>query len=164
MVGDADGSAHLELRLSARIGLSGQQRRRRLQAGCGRSSFDPERPLWAKPVGRDLFAQWLAVRTNAVADGLGVQASELKGEACGATGSKVREPAAPAAYHPPEPSPWGRPSELGSRLVALPPTAAARTNAVPPWLEAPARQSRTTMKKRSSRHGIGCSHMAPRAA
>ena len=32
MVGDADGSAHLELRLSARIGLSGQQRRRRLQA------------------------------------------------------------------------------------------------------------------------------------
>ncbi len=37
MVGDADGSAHLELRLSARIGLSGQQRRRRLQADSGSS-------------------------------------------------------------------------------------------------------------------------------
>lgn len=28
------------------------------------SVFCPKRPLWAKPVGRDLFAQWLAVRTN----------------------------------------------------------------------------------------------------
>ncbi len=41
MVGDADGSAHLELRLSARIGLSGQQRRRRLQAELSHSQITP---------------------------------------------------------------------------------------------------------------------------